>query len=53
MYVMSNLLDRGRRNRMLLSLKSVGSEVAAMTAIGREPDARLAGTTTEDERTVL
>ena len=53
MYVMSNLLDRGRRNRMLLSLQSVGNEAAAMTAIGRELDARLAGITTEEERTVL
>ena len=34
MYLMGSLLDRGRRNRMLLALKSVQDEEAALRAIG-------------------
>ena len=50
MYLMASLLDRGRRNRMLLALKSVQDEEAALRAIGGELDAPLAALTTPEER---
>ncbi len=50
MYLMGSLLDRGRRNRMLLALKSVQDEEAALRAIGRELDAPLAALATPEER---
>lgn len=50
MYLMGVLLDRGRRNRMLLALKSVTSEAEALRAIGGEFDGPLASLTTPEER---
>lgn len=50
MYLMGSLLDRGRRNRMLLALKNVKDEDEALRAIGGEFDAPLAVLTTPEER---
>ena len=52
-HVMGKLLERGRRDRMLLFLKDVPNEAAALAAIGRELDPRLADITTEEERKAL
>ena len=53
MYIMGALLDRGRRNRMLLALKNVPDETAALTAIGGELDGPLRALTTAEERAGL
>ena len=50
MYLMGVLLDRGRRNRMLLALQRVPDEAAALAAIGAEFDGPLAALTTRAER---
>jgi len=53
MYVMNNLLDRGRRNRMLVALQQVTDEEAALAAIAAEFEEPLAGITTPGERELL
>ena len=53
MYIMGCLLDRGRRNRMLLALKNVKDEEAALAAIGEELDGPLTSLTSEEERNAL
>lgn len=53
MYIMGCLLDRGRRNRMLLALKNVKDEDAALEAIGEEMDGPLTSFTSEEERNAL
>lgn len=53
MYVMGCLLDRGRRNRMLVALKRVDGETAALEAIGDELDGPLASISTPEERELL
>ena len=53
MYIMGCLLDRGRRNRMLLALKNVKDEEAALAAIGEELDGPLTALTSEEERNAL
>ena len=53
MYIMGCLLDRGRRNRMLLALKSVTDEDAALAAIGEEMDGPLTSLTSAEERNAL
>lgn len=53
MYVMGALLDRGRRNRMLLALQNIADEDAALAAIGNELDAPLAALTSREERRAL
>ena len=53
MYVMGCLLDRGRRNRMLLALKHVTDEDAALAVIGEELDGPLTALTSEEERNAL
>ena len=53
MYVMGVLLDRGRRNRMLLALKNIADEDSALAAIGGELDAPLAALTSREERRAL
>ena len=50
MYLMGCLLDRGRRNRMLLALRNVQDEETALRAIGGELDAPLATLATQEER---
>jgi hypothetical protein len=50
MYVMGCLLDRGRRNRMLLALKEVTDEAAALQAIESEMDGSLTSLLTPEER---
>ena len=53
MYVMGCLLDRGRRNRMLLALKNVADEEAALEAIGEELDGPMTAILTAEERNAL
>lgn len=53
MYVMGSLLERGRRNRMLLFLKQAPDGASAMAAIGGELDPDLERLTTADERAKL
>jgi hypothetical protein len=53
MYVMGCLLDRGRRNRMLLALKNVKDEDTALEAIGEEMDGPLTSLTSAEERIAL
>ncbi len=53
MYIMGGLLDRGRRNRMLLALKRVTEEDAALAAIGAEMDGPLTSLTSPEERKAL
>lgn len=53
MYLMGVLLDRGRRNRMLLALQRVPDEDAALAAIGAEFDGPLGALTTPEERHAL
>lgn len=50
MYLMDALLDRGRRNRMLLALQRVQDEAEALRAIGAEFDGPLEALTTPEER---
>lgn len=50
MYVMGCLLDRGRRSRMLLALKNVTDETAALQAIENEMDGPLTSLLTPAER---
>jgi hypothetical protein len=50
MYVMGCLIDRGRRNRMLVALKDVTDEAAALQAIGNEMDGPLTSLLTPAER---
>jgi hypothetical protein len=50
MYVMGGLIERGRRNRMLLALKQVKDEAAALAAIGEEMDGPLTSLASAEER---
>jgi len=53
LYLMGIMLDRGRRNRMLLSLKNIENEDSAIEVISKEFDGPLISLTTEEERTSL
>jgi len=53
LYLMSILLDRGRRNRMLVALKNIKDEDAAVEAIGDEMEGPLISLTTPEERREL
>ena len=50
MYIMGCLLDRGRRNRMLVALKDVTDEAVAMAAIESEMDGPLTSLLAPAER---